>query len=585
MTPAQLGPGGATVGRRLRWWDRPPLEAAVLSGTVLAHYRRLADRPDRPWVRLGTISEHASGPAELALVDGVLTVRVAESSGHAHYRLEGGDWLRTSASAWVPPAPPDPPTAAELGVPAASLRAVAAFASDWPQALADEDGSVFGYHRTPDGRWLRSSCLRIAEGEHSEAANSSVKLAQVTGELDATPTPWGERRPTLSRSESSAGVRGTDLGVRFEHAGRSFLLFGDTHWRRRPWLATRDSIAEVVPGDGLPRVRFHGSPLRLDRASMREYDVPLDAFSRRGRLYGFFSADHFRDRLVMGRSVLARAVDPSLPIDPAARRSPIRFQVLATLSSHHFVNVSAQLLPASALNQGDRYFGSADGDVNRSTCPHGSADGDVNRSTCPHGSADGDVVLLWGTGPYRASEVRLAMLDAAALDRLDARISPVATDELGLRYWDGAGWADSEDEAQPLFRPGALGELSVRWVPEAGRYALLAASGPEDPIGAAVTLRWAERPWGPWTPRLKLLDWVAGGMAPDPFVRFIKASPDEEIGDRVFRIQARSTGGAYAPYLFDARREGDDLVLRYTLSTWNPYQVVLMEHRLAPGEW
>ena len=40
------------------------------------------------------------------------------------------------------------------------------------------------------------------------------------------------------------------------------------------------------------------------------------------------------------------------------------------------------------------------------------------------------------------------------------------------------------------------------------------------------------------------------------------------------------TGAAYAPYLFDARAAGDTLVLRYTLSTWNPYQVVLMEHRL-----
>jgi hypothetical protein len=553
MTGPQLGPGSATVGRRSRWWRKPPLEAAVLSGTVVAHYRRLTDRPDRPWVRLATISEHALGPAELTLVDGVLTARVPEPSGPIHYRLEDRRWARTSASAWVSATRPEPPTAVDLGVPAASLRAVAAFTSDWPQALVDEDGSVFGYHRAPGGRWLRSACLRIADAGHREAVNSSVKLAQVTGDLDATPTPWGQRRPTLSRSESSAGVRGTDLGVRFEHDGRSFLLFGDTHWRRRPWLATRDSIAEVVPGDDPPGVRFHGSPLRLDGASMREYDVPLDAFSRGGRLYGFFSADHFRDRLVMGRSVLARALDPALPIDPRARHRPVRFAVLATLSSRHFVNVSVQLLPASAVNHGD-------------------------------GSA-GDVLLLWGTGSYRASEVRLAMLDASALDRLDGLRQPVVTEELGLRYWDGSAWSDSEEAAAALFRPGALGELSVRWVPGAGKYALLAASGPEDPVGAAVTLRWAERPWGPWTPRLRLLDWVADGMSSDPFTRFIRASQDDEVADRVFRIQARSTGGAYAPYLFDSRRDGDDLVLRYTLSTWNPYQVVLMEHRLEPGEW
>lgn len=553
MNPAQVGPGSATVGRRLGPWGRPPFEAAVLSGTVVAHYRRLADRPDRPWVRLGTISDVATGPAQLALVRGALLARVPEPSGTACYRREKGRWLPAPVSAWVAPAVPEPPTATELGVPDERLRGVAAFAADWPQALADEDGSVFSYHRCPDGRWVRAACLRVADGGGREAANTSVKIAQVTGDIDATPTPWGERRASLSRSESTAGIRGTDLGVRFEHAGRSFLLFGDTHWRRRPWLATRDAIAEVLPGDGLPGVRFHGSPLHLDRAGMREYEVPLDAFSRGGRLYGLFSSDHFRDRLVMGHCVLARAVDPALRIDPAARSSPVRFTVLATLSSRHFVNVSVQLVPA--VNLADGYPGS------------------------------GDVLLLWGTGSYRASEVRLAMLDATALDRLDGLTRPVPTTALGLRYWDGGGWSADETDAAPLFRPAALGELSVRWVPDVGRYALLAASGPEDPIGAAVMLRWADAPWGPWTPPLRLLDWVAGGMSADPFTRFIKAHPDDEVGDRIFRAQARSTGGAYAPSLFDARREGDELVLRYTLSTWNPYQVVLMEHRLVPGEY
>ena len=557
MKPAQVGAGSATVGGRLTRWGRAPLEAAVLSGSVVAHYRRLADRPDRPWVRLATISESAIGTAQLALVRGALVARVPEQSGTACYRLDEGVWVPAPASAWVAPDLPEPPQAAELGVAEASLRGVAAFSSDWQQALTDEDGSVFSYHRCPEGRWMRAACLRVADAGAREAANASIKVAQVTGELDATPTPWGERRASLSRSESSAGIRGTDLGVRFDHAGRSFLLFGDTHWRRRPWLATRDAIAEVLPGEGLPRVRFHGSPLHLDRAGMREYEVPLDAFSHAGRLYGLFSSDHFRDRLVMGRSVLARAVDPALPIDPAARRSPIRFTVLATLSIRHFVNVSVQLVPAltGPVNSGDRHLGS------------------------------GESLLLWGTGPYRASAVRLAMLDAAALARLDDLTGPVRTEALGLRYWDGSGWAPHEADAAPLFEPAALGELSVRWVPEARRYALLAATGPEDPIGAAVTLRWAEHPGGPWTQPLRLLDWVAGGMSADPFTRFIKAEAEDEVADRIFRAQARSTGGAYAPYLFDVRREGDDLVLRYTLSTWNPYQVVLMEHRLVPGEY
>ncbi len=447
---------------------------------------------------------------------------------------------------------PIAPTAGELGVDARGLRAVAAFtAAGWPQALTDEDGSVFSYHRTPEGRWERNCCLRLADAAPFIADGpESVKLAQVTGDVDATPTPWGERAPTLSSSLASAGVRGTDLGVRVEHNGRSFLLFGDTHWTR-PWLNTRDAIAEVTetgPLPGLPGVRFHGSPLKLigGRATMREYDVPLDGFSREGSFYGFFTANHGRRRRVMGRSVLARAASPDFAIDPASRRRPLRFDVLGTFSDRHFINVSTQLVPAAAV---------------------------------PGCAADGEVLLVWGSGPYRASEARLAMLDSEALTRLATSRD---TAGLGVRYWTPAGWSGEEADAAPLFTPAALGELSVRWVPAAGSYLLLAGSGPEDPIGPAVTLRTSPTPWGPWSPRRRLLDWVATGMShTDPFTRFIKADHDgDPVGDRIFAAQARVTGAAYAPYLFDARREGDELVLRYTLSTWNPYQVVLMQHRL-----
>ena len=69
----------------------------------------------------------------------------------------------------------------------------------------------------------------------------------------------------------------------------------------------------------------------------------------------------------------------------------------------------------------------------------------------------------------------------------------------------------------------------------------------------------------------------------EPNTRFIKAVVDDEVGDRIFPGQARGTGAAYAPYLFDATADGDELVLRYLLSTWNPYQVVLMSHRLPLG--
>lgn len=522
---------------RQRWVD-----AVVLDGPRLGHYRRQLDRPDRPWVRVGTVTERATGPGWLNRTGRVLVASVPEGDRTAAYRFDATGWQPTADTNLHLHAPqgPESPTAADLGADSRHLQAVATFtASGWAQALTDEDGSVFSYHRTPEGRWERNACLRLHDPDFIADGPESVKLAQVTGDVDATPTPWGERNPTLSGSVSSAGVRGTDLGVRFDHDGRSFLLFGDTHWTRR-WLTTRDSIAEVTdigPLRGLPGVRFHGSPLKLvgGRTTMRAYDVPLDAFSAGGELYGFFSSNHFHRRRVMGRSVLARAEDPQLVIDSASRRAPVRFRVLGTFSDRHFINVSTQLV--------------------------------------------GEDLLIWGSGPYRASEPRLAMLDSDALARLATARD---TDHLGVRYWDGSAWSEQEDAAAPLFTPAALGELSVRWVPAAGAYLMLAGSGPEDPIGPAITLRTAPAPWGPWSPRLRLLDWVATGMShADPFTRFIKAAGEgDPVGDRIFPGQADGTGAAYAPYLFDARLDGEELVLRYTLSTWNPYQVVLMQHRL-----
>ena len=559
--PPLIAPGSLAGS----WGRLPHLDAVVLDGCQLHHYRRSLARPDRPWVRLAAVTQAATGPGRLLRHRRRLYTVVPEGATTATYLLGPHGWSPVDVVIRPrdAPATPDPPFPEALMAGSRHVHAIATAGVRGRQyALADEDGSVFGYRRHGDG-WERDSCLRLSDPEPFAVADiESVKLAQVTGERDATPTPWGERAPTLSTSLSTAGIRGTDLGVRVDHAGRTFLFFGDTHWEGRPWLATRDAIAEVLPGvptppgeqaatASLPRVRFSGSPLELvghraGRVTMREYDVPLDGFSFGGRLYGFFSSNHFRRGRVMGRSVLAQAVDAEPVIDPAERRRPVRFELLGTFSDRHFINASVQLRPAAAV---------------------------------PGCGSDGEVLLVWGSGPYRASELRLAVLDQDALAALAAGHLPRP------RYWDGGGWSEAELDARPLFGPAALGEVSVRWVPAADRYLMLAASGPGEAIGPSVVLRTATAPQGPWSRRLRLLDWVTTGMSLDPHTRFLKASHEgDPVGDRIFRSQARGTGAAYAPYLFDAVAHGDDLVLRYTLSTWNPYQVVLMQHRLQLSE-
>lgn len=563
-----LGPAALLESAdRPAWWAPPwwPRRLEALIGQpngdgsfTVRHYFCGQRRPDNPWLRGDPVSTVALGSAALGQRGRAgtpaheLVAHVPEPDGLAEYTwavnlAQPGRWRRSTAVRPLPEVarPPwdGPEDEAEWGPGAVVAVATAhtRLRAAPVQALVQVDGSIYHLRRAAGGRWVRHACLRL--DDRSEFACSlapSRKVAQVSGDVDSQP---GRASATLSSSASVSGVLGTDLGVRVDHAGRTFLLFGDTHWHGRSWLGTRDAIAEVTDPDAdRPVVRFHGAPLKVrgGRTTRREYDVPLDAFSLDGRLYAFFTSDHFRGGRVMGRSVLARAGAGALAVDPGRRRTASRFDYLGTLSDWRFLNVSVQ--------------------------------------------RRGDQLYLWGSGGYRADELRLARVDLTA-PGVATGLHAGSGDAFlaAVEYWAGASWSPAEADARPLITPGAHGEVSVRWVPAVGRYLMLTMSGPEDPIGPAVVLRTAEHPEGPWSPRLKLLDWIADGMShAEPANRFIKALADgsDPVGDAVFRGQANATGAAYAPYVYDARLDGDDLVMRYTLSTWNPYQVVLMRHRL-----
>ncbi|RXW32105.1 hypothetical protein C1706_08675 [Propioniciclava flava] len=425
----------------------------------------------------------------------------------------------------------------------------------WVQALVAEDDGLFLWHReqprarAASARWVRAAALRVPSvGPVLRAQAPSHKVAQISGEHDTQPG-GNSTGSTLSSSHSTSGVRGTDLGVRVEVGDQSVMLFGDTHWQRKRW-ATRDALALIHDPDGAaPRFEFHGGPLRFrgHGTTMTEYDVPLDGFTHAGQWYVFTSSNHFARHQVMGRSLLARADDRPSAITGRTRR-PFRFTTLAQLSDLSFINVSAQRLPAEL--------------------PH-----------LPFPDASQGLIGLWGSGSYRADDLRFAVLDPSA-DLTSPRLAYLSGVHRGVPSWSVA-----ETDAVPLVR-GAFGEVSVRWVAALGAYALLSMSDPEDAAGGAVVLRLSTLPWGPWSERLVLFDWIAEGLSfDDPSRRFIRAFHDDDpVGDAIFAAQAGRPGGAYAPYLYDSRPHADGVALRYTLSTWNPYQVVLMEHHLSAAD-
>jgi hypothetical protein len=60
--------------------------------------------------------------------------------------------------------------------------------------------------------------------------------------------------------------------------------------------------------------------------------------------------------------------------------------------------------------------------------------------------------------------------------------------------------------------------------------------------------------------------------------QFIHNKDADTVGDCIFPEQCDKGGAAYAPYLSDVRVNGQQVSMTYTLSTWNPYQVMRMRH-------
>lgn len=180
------------------------------------------------------------------------------------------------------------------------------------------------------------------------------------------------------------------------------------------------------------------------------------------------------------------------------------------------------------------------------------------------------VIWLWGTGfPNRNSSVRLAR----------ARLRQV-TDSPGDRTaWEFfAGLADSgaprfadERAAVQLFDSSSVGEFSVCWNGFLQRWLML--HGSPNPRG--IVCRSARAPWGPWDDGVVIFD----PGADHGYGHFIHDPGHDAVSDRG---REREFGGEYAPVFVPRYAKGTKghSTIRYLMSTWNPYTVVMMESQL-----
>lgn len=350
------------------------------------------------------------------------------------------------------------------------------------------------------------------------------KICQLTGETDRS-----TGQPTINATETAARFWGTDLGTSFEHDGKTVFLFGDTHAagglerkRDRDIVATSTTanpddclkLDFITDADGGYR------PLTVAGVSGGEFSVPTGGFSAGGQMYAVVTTDRTAE-MVMGRSVLARSDNGGRDFTP-----------LYDFSTKHFINV--------AFAKGSE-----------------------------------PTLFAFGSGNYRQSDVRLAVMDEA---------NP--GDRSAIRYFAGTDargeptWSADEAEAAPMLDQSCVGELSVAWNGDLGKWVMMYNCGATK---SQILVRTADKAWGPWSAPQVVFDADKdGGMC--TFMH----DPEGKCGDKLTDPHSPQTAGdPYAPYMiarFAKGVPGEQADIYFLMSTWNPYNVVLMKARLKLDE-
>lgn len=176
-------------------------------------------------------------------------------------------------------------------------------------------------------------------------------------------------------------------------------------------------------------------------------------------------------------------------------------------------------------------------------------------------------IWMFGSGEYRASSVRLAR-------------APISTFPNGWQYYKGressghgspmAHWTSDPISATELFDHDEIGELSCSWIEQLGCWVMLYNC--INPNG--IVMRTSPQPWGPWSEPELIMDPFKDGYG-----QFMHVSWDDKRIDLFSDPNRHPRGaGVYGPYIIKRFCSGDaqSCNIYYTMSTWNPYQVVLM---------
>ena len=381
------------------------------------------------------------------------------------------------------------------------------------------------------------STLEVINGD-VVIVSQAKKINQLTGEKDLQ-----RNEKVLSQTQSRYSLEGTDLGVPVQDSNgkRTWIFFGDT-WGMGGNDGLTDALGytdQTNPEDGFKLdivSTTYGvwKPIYIKEISQAAFEVPAEGIMIGETMYLYHTTDNSESK-TMGRSVLAKANRTEL--------NNANFNYLYDLSTDKLINVSEV-------------------QVKNSTWP-----------LLPQ-NADGGIVIF-GSGTYRESHVYLAYQPLRGIENKST-----------LQYYAGVKdgkpiWIKDERKALPIFNfltDPRVGELSVSFNKFLKRWILLY----NHDLPRGINIRTSENPWGPWSEAQVLFrPWEDNG-----YCHFMHTSWEFRKCDNVMEPANRTNdwGGEYGPYQYEHFAKGDEVArtttIYFNMSTWNPYQVVLMEAKL-----
>ena len=350
------------------------------------------------------------------------------------------------------------------------------------------------------------------------------KIHQLVGDFDRE-----RQEPTLNLTQTRYGLIATDLGIPFVYDNRTYVLFGDSFGGADP---ADDAIAyttDTNPEDGIELEFIQNldgtyRPIIIPGIPRGGYEVPVEGVSIGDTMYIYFATDWDEGRESMTRTVLARSED-----------NGFSFAHICDFSTNHFINVSIAEVSAA------EWEGLPDN--------------------------QGEGLMIFGSGEYRKSCVFLAYQSTEDVE-----------DPSKVRYFSGLNnsnqpiWSTREADAVPLFDQSMVGELSVVYYPIFGKWIMLYNNS----LPRGINMRSADDPWGPWSDTQVIFHpWDDEGYG-----HFMHVSWEHAVMDSVHgQGRENEWGGEYGPYQFEdlARATNESITIYFTMSTWNPYTVVLMK--------